>query len=456
MASTIAAITTGIGGVVTTADATGNLSLLSGTSTVVAVTSAGAAVTGTMSVSGATTLTGGLNTPLAVTSGGTGVATSTGSGANVLGTSPTLVTPILGTPTSGVATNLTGLPLTTGVTGTLPEANGGTGTTVGYCGFKNRIINGGMVIDQRNAGASVTPTNGSYGLDRWSFNATAASKFTAQQNAGAATPPAGFANYLGVTSSSAYSVLSSDIFSIFQVIEGFNTADLAWGTASAATVTISFWVRSSLTGTFGGALRNSAANRAYPFTYSISAANTWEQKTVTIAGDTSGTWLTTNGTGIILSFGLGGGSTYSGTAGAWSGAGNYITATGATSVVGTNGATFYITGVQLEKGSTATSFDYRPYGTELALCQRYYEILTIPASTAALAAGQNTASYFTATWQLKQTKRAVPTYTVGVGGYSGATPSSYPQIDIVYLSASTTFYINGTSGNIGASASAEL
>ena len=112
MASTIAAITTGIGGIVTTADATGNLSLLSGTSTVVAVTSAGAAVTGTMSVSGATTLTGGLNTPLAVTSGGTGVATSTGSGANVLGTSPTLTTPILGTPTSGALDNCTGQNLT--------------------------------------------------------------------------------------------------------------------------------------------------------------------------------------------------------------------------------------------------------------------------------------------------------------------------------------------------------
>ena len=267
----------------------------------------------------------------------------------------------------------TGVPVTT-VTGTLPVANGGTGVTTAIdYGFKNRIINGGMVIDQRNAGASVTPTNGSYGLDRWSFNATTASKFTAQQNAGAVTPPAGFANYLGVTSSSAYSVLSSDIFSIFQPIEGFNVADLAWGTASAATVTLTFRVYSSLTGTFGGALRNSAANRAYPFTYSIPTANTWTTISVTIAGDTSGTWLTTNGVGINLSFGLGGGSTYSGTAGAWSGAGNYITATGATSVVGTNGATFYITGVQLEKGSTATSFDYRPYGTELSLCQRYYQ-----------------------------------------------------------------------------------
>jgi len=243
-------------------------------------------------------------------------------------------------------------------------------------GFKNRLINGGMGIDQRNGGASVTPTNGGYTLDRWSGNVTAASKFTVQQNAGSVTPPAGFINYLGVTSSSAYSVTSGDAFTVFQAIEGLNIADLAWGTASAAAVTLSFWVRSSLTGTFGGSLRNSAWTRAYPFSYTISAANTWEQKSVTIAGDTSGTWLTTNGVGIIVALGLGVGSTYSGAAGSWAGS-NYISATGATSVVSTNAATFYITGVQLEKGSTATLFDYRPYGTELALCHRYYEILDI-------------------------------------------------------------------------------
>jgi hypothetical protein len=237
-------------------------------------------------------------------------------------------------------------------------------------GFKNRIINGAMVIDQRNAGASVTPTSGAYTLDRFYFSLSQASKLTSQQNAGAVTPPAGFTKYLGVTSSSAYTVGASEIFAVAQQIEGYNIADLAWGTASAATVTLSFWVRSSLTGTFGGAINNDGSSRSYPFSYTISVANTWEQKSITIAGDTSGTWGSTNGTGINLRFGLGVGSTVSGTAGAWSGS-TFYSATGATSVVGTNGATFYITGVQLEKGSTATSFDYRPYGTELALCQRY-------------------------------------------------------------------------------------
>jgi hypothetical protein len=238
-----------------------------------------------------------------------------------------------------------------------------------YYGFKNRIINGAMVIDQRNAGASGTATG--YTIDRWNASVALSTKGTWQQNAGSVTPPVGFTNYLGFTSNSAYTVGSTEQFKFFQVIEGYNMADLAWGTANAATITLSFWVRSSLTGTFGGALLNGAANRSYPFTYTISSANTWTQASVTIAGDTTGTWATNNTQGVYVQFGFGVGATYSGTAGAWAGA-YYASATGATSVVGTNGATFYITGVQLEKGSTATSFDYRPYGTELALAQRYY------------------------------------------------------------------------------------
>ena len=252
--------------------------------------------------------------------------------------------------------------------------NGMTPTADSLQGFRNRIINGAMMIDQRNAGASVSGNN-NYTLDRWQALVSASGKFTVQQNAGSVTPPTGFTNYLGVTSSSAYSVGSADYFTINQRIEGFNIADLGWGAAGAQSVTFSFWVRSSLTGTFGGSLRNSASNRSYPFTYTISSANTWEQKTVTIAGDTSGTWLTTNGIGIDINFSLGAGSAFNGTAGAWNGNNNF-SATGATSVVGTNGATFYITGVQLEAGSVATPFERRPYGTELALCQRYAYMMT--------------------------------------------------------------------------------
>lgn len=237
-------------------------------------------------------------------------------------------------------------------------------------GFKNRIINGAMMIDQRNAGASVTipASSPTYTLDRFRAFGSQASKFSVQQST---TAPAGFKNSALVTSLSAYTVGASEIFEISQAIEGLNTADLGFGLSTSSTVTVSFWVRSSLTGTFGGALNNSAATRCYPFSYTISAANTWEQKSITIAGDTTGTWLTDTGIGISVRFGLGVGSSFSGTAGVWASS-TYTSATGATSVVGTNGATFYITGVQLEKGTTATSFDYRPYGTELSLCQRYY------------------------------------------------------------------------------------
>ena len=241
----------------------------------------------------------------------------------------------------------------------------------GWTGFKNRIINGDMGIDQRNNGASVTPATGAYTLDRWRVTATQSSKFSVQQNAGSVTPPVGFTNYLGVTSLAATTVGSTDDFNILQFIEGFNVADLAWGTANAAPISLSFWVRSSLTGTFGGAVSNSGASRSYPFTYTISNANTWEYKTISIAGDTVTALSTGNGIGLRLMFGLGVGATYSGAAGAWA-SGGFDSATGATSVVGTNGATWYITGVQLEKGSTATSFDYLPYGTELQLCYRYY------------------------------------------------------------------------------------
>jgi hypothetical protein len=256
-------------------------------------------------------------------------------------------------------------------------------------GLKNRIINGDMVIDQRNAGASVsTPslTYSVYTLDRWAYEFSQAAKATIQQNAGSVTPPSGFSNYLGITSTSAYSVTSGDYFGVAQRVEGFNIADLAWGTANAQTITLSFRVRSSLTGTFGGSLRNSGNGRSYPFTYTISSANTWTTISITIPGDTSGTWLTNNGTGITLNFGLGVGSTASGTAGSWSSS-NFNSATGAVSVVGTNGATWYITGVQLERNTTATPFEWIPYSTELALCQRYLPAWNFTAVNQPSAAG---------------------------------------------------------------------
>ena len=321
-------------------------------------------------------------------------------------------------------------------------------------GFKSRIINGAMVIDQRNAGASVTiTTDNTFTLDRWSTAATAASKFSVQQSTTAAT---GFTNSLLATSLTAYSVAAGDIFALKHTIEGFNVSDLGWGTANAQTVTLSFWVRSSLTGTFGGALQNGAQNRSYPFSFTISAANTFEYKTVTIAGDTGGTWLTNNGKGLLLWINLGTGSTGSGTAGAWASAA-YWAPTGATSVVGTSGATFYITGVQLEKGSTATSFDYRPYGTELALCQRYYEVFYNDSSTTGIFILNFAASVFRAIWFFKQEKRASATIALGSGSSWGVqTPTIYGGISSARFDTTTGAYSIGTANGVSLTASAEL
>ena len=295
--------------------------------------------------------------------------------------------------------------------------------------MKNRIINGAMVIDQRNAGASVTPASSAYTLDRWQAAMSVASKYSVQQLS--ASAPAGFGNYLGVTSLSAYAVGTSDYFNINQSIEGFNIADLTWGTANAKTVTLSFQVYSSLTGTFGGTLRNSAGNYNYPFSYSIPTANTWTPISIVITGPTSGTWVTNNGIGVNVGFALGVGSTLSGTAGAWS-TNNYLSATGATSVVGTSGATFYITGVQLEVGLAATGFEYRQYGTELALCQRYFEI-TNTAQISGSPAAANVV-FFNAAFVV--TKRTSPS-NYGNGGTIS-----------FYQASNNTQYAGGSVGSI--------
>ena len=253
-------------------------------------------------------------------------------------------------------------------------------STAQYTGFKNRLINGQMVIDQRNAGASVTRngTNNVYTLDRWNTRAEASDGvYTVQQ---VVDGPSGFINSLKVTVTTAdASIGAGQVYAVNQAIEGYNIADLNWGATAASagktaqTVTLSFWVKSSLTGSFGASLfnNNSSPNRSYPFLYTISTANTWEQKSVTIAGDTSATWATDNTSGIWVNFAIGTGSSELGTVNAWSSA-LYRGASGQTQIISTLNATWQVTGVQLEKGSTATSFDYRPYTTELQLCQRYY------------------------------------------------------------------------------------
>jgi hypothetical protein len=277
-------------------------------------------------------------------------------------------------------------------------------------GFRNRIINGGMVIDQRNAGASVVLTTTQYVIDRWRSELSPATggAYSVQRSA---TAPIGFSNSALMTVTTAdTSIASTDYYDFQQFIEGFNVADLGWGTASAQAITISFWVRSSLTGTFAGSVGNGAANRSYVFTYTVSAANTFEYKTVTIPGDISGTWLTDNGRGLCLTFDLGNGSNYQASAGSW--VGQYAVGTAASiKLISTAGATFYITGVQLEAGTVASPFERRDYGRELQMCQRYFCLFNSSTGAAYLAAGSGaqarSAFYFPVTM------RSAPTITVG-------------------------------------------
>ena len=253
--------------------------------------------------------------------------------------------------------------------GNTATINGATPTAYNTMG-KNRIINGAMEIDQRNAGSAATVTN-DYVLDRFKIFEQTDGAISTQQ---VTTVPAGFKNSMKITVTTADSSLAANqLTSIFQPIEGLNCTDLSWGTSDAKTVTLSFWVRSSLTGTFGGCLVNGAVDRSYVFQYTVNSADTWEQKSITVAGDTSGTWLTTNGVGVYVLWSLGDGTDYQGTANAWQ-AGSKRSASGNVNLLGTNGATFYITGVQLEVGSVATEFERRPYGMELALCQRYFQV----------------------------------------------------------------------------------
>jgi hypothetical protein len=232
-------------------------------------------------------------------------------------------------------------------------------------GFKNRLINGGMVIDQRNNGAAVTIDSGErFIVDRWATAEIGNGVLTGQRITDA---PSGFSFSQRVTVTTPQTGTLNAVTR--QSIEGFNITDLAWGTAAATPVTLSFWVKSSLTGTFGGAIKNGANNRAYPFSYAIAVADTWEFKTVAITGDVTGTWATDNTAGLTVWFSHGTASTAA--AGVWT-TGDIRGVTGQVNLVSTPSATWQIAGAQLEEGSIATSFDFRDYGRELAMCQRYY------------------------------------------------------------------------------------
>jgi len=387
-----------------TSSTTGTVTSVSGTGTVNGLT-----LTGTVTTSGSLTLGGTLNLSSPPAIGNT--TPSTGNFTTLTENSIAVVTQ------SDIGTAANEIPLNQYL-GSLAYQNGdayyNTSMTVG---FRNRIINGAMTIDQRNSGATLTAVNDTYYLDRYQvpISAGLASSFTIQQSS---TAPSNFTNSLLITSTAASTISSSAYALVWQKIEGLNCSDLGWGTSTAKNVTLSFWVRSSLTGSFGGSVQNNGQTRAYPFIYTINTANTWEYKTINISGDTTGGWATNTSAGIVLGFSLACGSSTLNPAGAWV-ASQTLGATGQTNVLATNGATFYITGVQLEKGNIATSFDVRPYGTELALCQRYFEKMVYPISSYTGFSGwaiTSGAAYFSLVFSVD--KRTTPTLSAS-GNFRG-------------------------------------
>jgi hypothetical protein len=345
------------------------------------------------------------------------------------------------------AANLGALGTNVNSSGIAQAAGGGTAGTAGVTGFKNRLINGAMTIDQRNAGASVTVnTVGVYAVDRWACVArpSGGGVYSAQQVSDA---PTGFSNSLKFTVTTVDTSLgTSDYYFAWQKIEGFNTADLSFGTASAKTVTLSFWVKSSITGQFSAFLTNSSEVYSQPSAYTVNAANTWEFKTLTFTGPTAGTWIgATNGVGLIAGFGLANGTSLQGTSGVWT-ASSVYGSTGDVNWMATNGNTWQVTGVQLEVGTAATNFDVRSYGTELALCQRYFAVTAaILYGSISGAAGQGAVNWF-----YKSTMRTAPTVT---GNAATTVVTSTADFAAGLTNNTGGFYASFASGS---TASAEL
>jgi hypothetical protein len=235
---------------------------------------------------------------------------------------------------------------------------------------RNLIINGDMRIAQRATSVSGSNGGGYTVCDRWNLFDNSGSVNIAQSSTVPATT--GFGNSLQFTVNSTGTLSSTSVFTPNQQIEGFNSVQLLWGTSNAKSITVSFWCRSSVTGTYGIFVRNSSANRFYATSFDVSVANTWRYVTATIPGDTAGTWIgATNGIGLTVGITLRAGSSRTGTTGVWSGSTVYAPTT-QVDWHGVAGATFYFTGFQVEEGKVATDFEHRSYGEELALCQRYY------------------------------------------------------------------------------------
>jgi len=320
-------------------------------------------------------------------------------------------------------------------------------------GSRNKIINGAMEINQR--GTSAVNTDQAFPSDRFKTAEAGGGNMTCQVVADA---PASFRNSIKVIASTADDcTAAADEYRIMHRIEGNNVVDLYYGASGAKTTTLSFYVKSSLTGNFPVGLENAASNRSHVKEYIINSANTWEKKTVTFVGDETGTWLITNGTGLTVSFVLGAGSNYTGTIDSWQGARVYR---GSSSVqmMATEDSTWFVTGIQLEVGSTATEFEYRSIADELALCQRYFTKSfpqeTAPANNAGvintiIGESQAASGPAYAHVYFKQTMRAAPSIShfnpsANNGSWRNTTANSDLNVSVGSIGDATMFIGSNT------------
>jgi len=249
---------------------------------------------------------------------------------------------------------------------------------------RNLIINGAMTVAQR--GTSFTSISGvTYSVDRFFVQDvnSAAGEATVSQST---TAPDDFINSLKIDVTTAdTSLVAADQYKIEHRIEGQNISHLNWGTSAAKTVTMSFWIRSNKTGNTQVALLNSANDRAYVATFTINTTDTWEKKELTVAGETSGTWLTTNGVGLRLRWGSFGSTYQTSSIDQWVSSEKMSRDDSPINFFDNTANELYITGVQLEVGDTATPFEHRSFGDELLRCQRYLYRLETETTSGAFA-----------------------------------------------------------------------
>ena len=319
--------------------------------------------------------------------------------------------------------------------------------------FRNIIINGDMSVAQRSTSTASITSGGYHTVDRFYTGVTTAGTWTQSQST---TVPSGqgFATSLKMDCTTADSSLAAgDLIQLVQYIEGQNVQYLKYGTSSAQSLTLSFWVRSNKTGTYIAELRNTDNTRTRSLSYTISSADTWEKKTITFGGDTNSGPNNDNGEGLRLTFWLAAGSNYSsGTlATDWESTTQANRAVGQVNLADSTSNEWYITGVQLEAGTTASDFEFLPVDVNLQRCQRYYHLVASGSGVNINFINYNTASNTTSRVQLPTTMRANPTLdiTTGTGYYRAYRAGGTDDINAFILDTSRPnymyFYDNSTS-----------